>query len=214
MIWVQSSAPGREKSPRSSIPLWGDLGSKMCKKSAAKTRGLEIVHVQISGYFMVFIMFYRLFPSQELHSAISWCVHPACWDKESGTQHDTSQKKNTILYPSVQHFKSCKSARNQDGWPVASPPRFCLETTSHGPYKSEPSGDPWWSVEKSNSSAAPARLMRVFFLWRSSLLSCPARDIVLGCELDTYILYIYIYIIYNIILYVIKKKKKIYIYIL
>jgi hypothetical protein len=36
--------------------------------------------------------------------------------------------------------------------------------------------------------------MRVFFLWRSSLLSCPARDIVLGCELDTYILYIYIYI--------------------
>jgi hypothetical protein len=52
--------------------------------------------------------------------------------------------------------------------------------------------------------------MRVFFLWRSSLLSCPARDIVLGCELDTYILYIYIYIIYNIILYVIK----IYIYII
>ena len=95
----------------------------MCKKKlAAKTRGLEIV-VQISGYFMVFIMFYNVlspFPSQELHSAMSWCVHPAC-DKQSGTQHDTSQKKNPLPFSSTLRFKSCKTARNQDGWPVASP---------------------------------------------------------------------------------------------
>lgn len=105
MIWVQSSAPGREKSPRSSIPLWGDLGAKMCQKWAAKTRGLEIVHVQISGYFMVFIMFYRLYST-----AISWCVHPACWDKQSGTQHDTSQKRNNpVPFSSTLRFKSCKS---------------------------------------------------------------------------------------------------------